>query len=309
MDRPLLSKRIPLLLLFASIAVLASALRGRAETLRAAPEAVRLEIPRLPADVARPFSFGMRSLVADLMFLQAIQIHGGQRAARTAEAGAADDRALDGLLTYATDVDPKFAGAYRFAGNAMPRHTTDEKVTNVLQAHALLQKGARERPDDWRIAFALGFIQSYYLGHFAEAGRSLAQAARTKGSPAYLGLLATRAAAEGGDLDFADQLAAFMATQATEESTQKEWQERLLELRMERDLRRIDAALQRYRERTGRAPPMLNELVRSGDLPGVPSEPHGGRYELDADGQARSTAAQRLRIRGRYGTMALLEVR
>src|SRR5207248_3810835 len=124
------------------------------------------------------FSFGLRSFVSDLMFLQAIQVHGGRGTKMvTAHEGARDDRAMNRLLTYATDLDPKFAGAYRFAGNAMPRQTADGKVTNVLQAVALLTKGVRERGDDWRIPFTLAFLQSYYLGRFDEAGRNFAVAA------------------------------------------------------------------------------------------------------------------------------------
>ncbi|HWE26084.1 MAG TPA: hypothetical protein VG496_19265 [Myxococcales bacterium] len=309
MVRTAWSTRLVLAVLLASFAVATYALRWRADALRPVKEAARFDIPALPADIARPFSFGLRSVVADVMFLQAIQVHGSQRKARTAEEGAADDRAINRLLTYATDVDPKFAGAYRFAGNAMPRHTTDGKATNVLQARAILKKGVLERPDDWRIPFTLGFIETYYLGEFAEAAHHLAQAARAPGSPAYVAFLATRAAAEGGDLDFGFQLANAMAAQANEESTQKEWQRRLLDLRMERDLRTIDAAVERYRQRLGRAPGSLQELVRAGDLDRIPAEPHGGRYELDSSGEARSTAGERLRIRGRYGTMAGLEIR
>ena len=74
-------------------------------------------------------------------------------------------------------------------------------------------------------------------------------------------------------------------------------------------MRAIDAAVHRYRERVGQDPASLHELVRGGDLAGIPAEPHGGRYELDGAGVARSTAAQRLRIRGRNGAMAGLEIR
>ena len=252
--------------------------------------------------------FGLRSVVADLMFLQAIQIHGGQRKPRSAQDGAADDRAMNRLLTYATDLDPKFAGSYRFAGNAMPRHTTDGKVTNVVQAETLLEKGVRERPDDWRIPFTLAVLESYYLGKFDAAAHNFALAAKVPGSPAYVGLLATRSAAEGGDLDFGEKLAFAMVEQATEESTRREWEQRLVDLHMEQDLRAIEAAAQRYQARNGRMPENLRELVRSGDLRRVPREPHGGAYELDASGRARSTAAQRLRISGRRGTTAGLEV-
>jgi hypothetical protein len=302
------SRAVPVAL-FCACAAAAFLLRARGEELRPPPEQTVFDIPAFPAEVLRPFSFGLRSLVADLTFLEAIQIHGGMRRPRSADEGAPLDRALNRLLTYSTDLDPKFAGAYRFAGNAMPRHTSDGKVTNVLQAEVILAKGARERGDDWRIPFELGFIQSYYLGHFADAAHSLAMAGRIPGAPEYLPLLATRTAAEAGDLDFAEQMAVLMSEQASEESTQQEWQKRLLDLRMERHLRAIEAAVKRYRERTGRTPASVEALVTSGDLPAFPHEPHGGRYRLDANGEPRSTAAARLRITGRRGTMSGLEVR
>ncbi len=307
--RPLLAPRTALVLAIALLATAAFFLRPRAQQLRSPISATQFDIPAFPAEVSRPFSFGLRSLVADLTFLEAIQVHGAARNQRTADEGAADDRILGRLLTYSTDIDPKFAGAYRFVGNAMPRHTLDGKVTNVLQAEAILKKGARERPDDWRIPFALGFIESYYLGRFADASRNLAAAADVPGAPAYLGLLATRAAADAGELDFAERLATVMAQQANEESTRTEWQNRLTDLRMERDLHEIEAAIARYRRRTGAAPSSLKALVRGGDLPTLPREPHGGRYQLDAKGQPSSTAGQRLRIRGRRGTTSEMEVR
>jgi hypothetical protein len=294
---------------FALLATSTAALRAGAE--RVAPAAVEatFDVPKFPAEVVRPFSFGLGSVVSDLMFLQAIQVHGGRKKAMlSAQEGRRDDRAMNRLLTYSTDLDPLFAGAYRFAGNAMPRQTTDGKVTNVLEAESLLVKGTRERPDDWHLPFTLGFLQSYYLGRFQEAGRNFVAASRLPGAPGYLTLLATRTLSEGGDLDLAEQLAAAMAEQATEESAEREWQQRLLDLRMERDLRAIEAAASRYAARTGAHATSLVELVRKGELPGLPREPHGGRYELAENGEARSTAKARLRISGRRGTMAALEV-
>ncbi len=298
----------PLLLLFV-LAASSALLRSRAERILPAAVDASFDIPAFPAEVVRPFSFGLRSVVSDLMFLQAIQVHGGRGSKMlTVRQGLHDDRAMNRLLTYATDLDPQFAGAYRFAGNSMPRQTIDGKVTNVLEAAALLGKGMRERPDDWHIPFTLGFIDSYFLARFEEAGRSFAAAARLPGAPPWIGLLATRNLTEGGDLAFAEQLATAMGEQATEESSQREWEERLLDLRMERDLREIEAAAARYAARTGQHAPSIAALVRAGDLAGEPSEPHGGRYQLGEIGEARSTAKARLRIRGRRGTLAAVEV-
>jgi len=284
-------------------------LRSRAERIMPAAIEASFDIPQFPAEVVRPFSFGLRSFVSDLMFLEAIQVHGGRGSKMlTAQQGAHDDRAMSRLLTYATDLDPQFAGAYKFAGNAMPRQTLDGKVTNVLQAEALLSKGMRECSESWQIPFTLGFLQSYFLARYEEAGRNFAAASRLPGAPKYVGLLATRTLTEGGDLGLAEQLALTMLDQATEESSEREWQERLLDLRMERDLRGIEAAAARYGARTGHQARSIAALVHAGDLAGVPQEPHGGHYVLNEHGEARSTAKERLRIRGRRGTFASLEV-
>ena len=297
------------LLALAVAAASSALLRSRAERIMPAAIEASFDIPQFPAEVVRPFSFGLRSFVSDLMFLEAIQVHGGRGARMlTAQQGAHDDRAMNRLLTYATDLDPQFAGAYKFAGNAMPRQTLDGKVTNVLQAEALLAKGVRERTDNWQIPFTLGFLQSYFLGRYEDAGRSFAAASRLPGAPAYVGLLATRTLTEGGDLGLAEQLALTMLDQATEESSQREWQERLLDLRMERDLRGIEAAAAHYAARTGHQARSIAALVHAGELSGLPREPHGGHYVLNEHGEARSTAKERLRIRGRRGTFASLEV-
>ena len=309
--RPLLfvAARAPVPVAIALCAAAAFLLRARTDPLRAAVDQTQFDVPPFPAEVSRPFSFGLRSVVADVAFLEALQSFGGQRGQRTAAAGAADDRALDRLLTYATDLDEKFGGAYRFAGFAMPRQTTDGKVTNVFQATALLKKGVVERPDDWRIPFSLGFIQSFYLGHFLDAGRNLALAAKIPGSPAYLPLLATRASAEGGDLDFAERMALVLEDEATEESAKEEWHKRLLDLAMERGLRTIDAAVQRYQQLFGWPPRSMADLLATGQLKEIPVEPHGGRYLIGPDGRPRSSASERLTIRSRRGTTAGLEVR
>ena len=303
-----LFSRAPFALAFILCAAATFILRARADRLRAIPEERSFDIPPFPAEVSRPFSFGLRSVAADFAFLGALQNYGGQRGQRTAAAGTADDRALNRLLVYATDLDEKFGGAYRFAGSAMPRHTADGKVTNVLQAETLLKKGLAERPEDWRIPFALGFIQSFYLGHFQDAGHNLATAGKAPGAPAYLPLLATRMLAEGGEVDFAEKMARVMEDQATEEAAKEEWRRRLLDLRMERDLRALDSALQRYQELKGERPHSLADLISVHALEAIPPEPHGGRYMFGADGRPRSSVAERLTIRGRRGTMSGMEV-
>ena len=268
----------------------------------------QLEVPAFPAEVARPLAFGFRSLLADLTFLEAIQVL-AQRKADVTYAGAVPlDRRLQRLITYSVDVDPRFAGAYRLAGTALPHETIDRKVSGVLGAAQILRQGVRERPDDWHIPFLLGFLESYYLGDMGEAGRHFALAAGLPNAPGYLGLLATRVEAHGGDLASATQIAETMAAQAQEEDARKQWDERLLLLREEKEIQALESAVAHWRELHGSAPHALDELVAAGWLRSLPQEPHGTSYLVDEDGSVHPTVVYRLRIFGDTAMQSGMEV-
>jgi hypothetical protein len=292
----------------AAAIALSAATRHHGDRLRPPSVETQLEVPALPADVARPLAFGFRSLLADLTFLEAIQVLAQRKADVTYAAALPLDRKLQRLITYSVDVDPRFAGAYRLAGTALPHETIDRKVNGVLGAAQILRQGVRERPDDWHIPFLLGFLESYYLGDVAEAGRHFAQAARLPEAPGYLGLLATRVEAHGGDLTSATQIAETMAAQAQEEDARRQWEERLLLLREEKEIRVLESAIDRWREVHGSVPRSLDELRAARWLGSAPQEPHGTTYLIDEDGSVHPTIVLRLRIFGDTAMQSGMEV-
>ncbi|HUJ28298.1 MAG TPA: hypothetical protein VLW85_19885 [Myxococcales bacterium] len=289
-------------------AATSSALLRRSALRRApAPVDVLLDVPAIPGVIARPLAFGFNSLLSDFTFIESIQALAMRKADLPDDQSAGLDRRLYRLLDYSIEVDPRFVGAYRFAGAALPHETADgKKILGVFAAVEILERGVRQRPDTWHIPFLLGFLQAYYLEDYASAGKNLALAAHDAGAPRYLGLLATRMAAQGGDLETALQLAQTMMAQANEEDTRKQWMARVEDLLMERDLRRIEEAAARYREQRGGPPQSVAALVSAGLLPAAPQEPHGGRYLIGPDGTARSTASERLRV---FGGSARVEVK
>jgi hypothetical protein len=282
-------------------ALAAFGLRELAESARPEVTAEAFTAPLFPPEIARPFSFGMRSFVADLSFLAAVQVHGGRKVSNTAAVLQAEDRQLARLLDYTTELDPQFCGAYRYAGSAVPRHTIDGKATGVMATEQLLRRGVDDCPGDWRVPFLLGFIDSFYLGKMGDAAQAMATAAKRPGAPQYIGFLATRLAADAGAVDLGEKLATVMESEATEDATRAAWHERLLNLQMERHLREIEAAADKYKQRTGTVAPSIAALIAAGDLAAVPPEPHGGTYQLRPTGEAVSSAAPRLRVRGRSG--------
>ena len=281
-----------------SVAGMAGALRSSAQPL--APPSVEgeLDVPPMPGDVARALTFGFSSLLSDLTLLESIQLLPLRHGDMAPEAVASIDRRLYRLLDYSVEVDPKFKGAYHFAAAALPHEEMDGAAYGVLAATQILEQGLRERPDDWHMGFLLGFLQSYYLQDYRAAARSMAAAAKQQGAPPYVGFLATRLGAQGGELETAVALAEAMLAQATEEEPRKQWDARVEMLHMERDLREIEDAVARYRAERGAIPQSVRALVAAGFLQAMPKEPHGGRYVIDRDGSARSTAAERLRVYG-----------
>ncbi len=285
-------------LVLAAFASVASLLRVSAQRLVPAPVETEIDVPPVPGDVARALTFGFSSLLADTTLLEAIQVLPMRHGDMPPETAGPLDRRLTRLLEYSVEVDPKFVGAYQFAAAALPHETMDGSAYGVFSAVRILEKGLRERPDDWHMGFLLGFLQSYYARDYAAAAKSMAIAAKQPGAPAYVGFLATRLAAQGGELQIATALAEAMLSQATEEETRNQWRARVQALRMESDLRNLEDAVQRYREQRGAVPRSVQTLVASGYLAAAPAEPHGGRYLIGRDGSVRSTVAERLRVYG-----------
>jgi hypothetical protein len=95
-----------------------------------------------------------------------------------------------------------------------------------------------------------------------------------------------------------------MESQASEDATREEWHGRVLDLQVERRLRKIESAAARYKARTGSFPKTVHALIVTRDLESMPIEPRGGRYVLTPAGEAYSTATARLRVSGRAGTQS-----
>jgi|GEM_PF-1589480 len=94
--------------------------------------------------------FGFENFAADLLWLQTLQYVGGN-------ALSVSFPALAKYLNVITDIDPNFAYAYHFGGLLLP---FEKKYQDAV---TLLEKGARNLPQEWQFSYDLGFIRFYYL--------------------------------------------------------------------------------------------------------------------------------------------------
>ena len=271
------------LILLASSSVLLYFLDGhrtavaRAEQLAYLPKGEYLKLAVL----------GYRQVIADLIWLQAVQHIGAKRDSQRGYAWTY--HAVDVL----TDLDPTFIPPYQatglFLGVLVGRHE---------EGLAILTKGIRHNPSSWQLPFLAGYVSYYELCNPVASGEYFRIAASIPGAPAYLPKLAARMTVESGDptaaLEFLDRF----SRSVTDERVREALLERMKEIVQEEDLRSLDESVGRYRTKYGRPPAKLEDLMLHGITQQLPADPLGGEYQVDAfSGVVRATSKHdRLRI-------------
>ena len=227
------------------------------------------------------FSFGFRNAMADVAWLQAVQVAGSM------DMTHGDYNRLYSLLNIAVNFDPRFDVPYLLGGLIL-----GESPDHGMEALRILDRGGAQFPDDWQYPFYKGYTLYFNIGDSAAAGEEMAQAAELPNSPDYLLGLATRMLTEGNEPETAIRLLASIIEKETNEFRRSALERRMLEVIVERDIRMLERAIDAYRETGGAAPLMLSDLVRAGVLRGIPVEPNGGKYILE-DGKVRSDQMER----------------
>jgi len=258
--------------------------------LRILPESGRQvgDVPGLLLAVSqRPeFAFGFRNVLADIVWLQAVQVAGNLKITP-----AEYDR-LYALLNVEADLDPKFEMPYLLGGLVL-----GESPQHGREALRVFQRGKVTHPSDWRFPFYIGFTHYFSLGDAMAGGRAMAEAARLPGSPTYLPGLASRMLSEAKEPEVALALLEPIVKQESDPARRAVLERRMREVTVERDLQSLERAVERYREITGIVPGDLYALVREGILTAIPPEPNGGKYVMERGGKVRSDrVSQRLRV-------------
>jgi hypothetical protein len=137
----------------AAAALLIAAAQGARVVARDLGTGKVIEEPFAPSPAAAPFvSLGYRELAADLLLARVMPYLGGRE--NTA-------LGIAGLCEAIVASDPRHRMVYEWCARAMTlaRRGVDQQIH--LRAIALLERGVREFPDDWRIPYTAG--QMYML--------------------------------------------------------------------------------------------------------------------------------------------------
>ncbi len=266
------------------------ALAVAAHAIHVAVDQARAAMPKLQRFTLLPesttlkaMSLGYKDVVADLLWLQAIQAIGERRVSE--EAGHWIYRAMDIVTT----LDPKFVEAYETGGIALCT-----VVVMPEESNRILEKGAINNPHEWKFPFMLGINYYFELADDAKAAEYIAKAAEIGGGPDYLASFASRLYMTAKEPQKAVEFLSKSYDETTDPQMKQFLEFRLKEALTERDLQVLEAAIARYRHQFERSPVGLGDLVTAGLIPAVPTEPSGGLYLYDSNTQTvRSTSMER----------------
>ncbi len=240
--------------------------------------------PLLPrASLLRIGGRAFLPLVADYYWLAAIQATGKANT-------APEYRDIADYAQLITDIDPDFAYVYQFAGVVIPFNHGRETWSNAPESTAMLEKGVARFPNSVFLRTLLAYNYSVLQKQYVRAAHLLEETARLPGAPPYLPLLATRLYTQAGDFDAASAFADQFAANAADPETRAAFEHRTKEIALERILQALDKSVAAFRERTGRLPKELHELVTSKEVASIPPDPLEGELYVGTDGRTYSTS-------------------
>lgn len=241
-------------------------------------------------------TLGYDGLAACLYWTRVVQYYGRHSLEKTA-----DFALLQPLLDITTTLDPQLLIAYRF-GSVFLSELPPFGPGQPEQATALLKKGIRANPDQWRLYYSLGFVYYQGLRDYQKASAAFLEGSKNPASYSWMKMMAARVAAEGGSRDTARQLWREMYENAQDKHTRQAAERHLAALKAEEDIEQLEALLARFRREQRRPARSIQNLIDAGWLPGWPVDPAGFPYQLSPDGRVQLHPRSPLRatvVRGR----------
>jgi tetratricopeptide (TPR) repeat protein len=222
-------------------------------------------------------SLGYNGLLADIYWTRAVQYFGSRHHRR-----AEDYPLLAPLLNIATELDPQLIAAYRFGANFLAPKPPDGAGTPD-QAIALLERGIRNNPDNWRLYYELGFVYYIEMKDYAKAAAAFAQGSKVPNAHPFLRTLAAMAAQHAGENQTARMLWQMTYNSTKDPLVRENALDHLRALQVDEEVIQLERILAVYRARTGRIPTDFRELVAAGYLSQIPVDPDGLPYKLVED--------------------------
>lgn len=142
--------------------------------------------------MVRQAALGYETAAADLAWLRGIQYYGEHR--------LTDNKfgLIEHVMGVVADLDPRFIEPYVFGAFVMAQEMKEPE-----RGLALLERGMRANPTDWRLPFEVGFLHYVTRHDYASAARYFTWSSRMPGHEPYAERFAAFTHARAGNKDMA----------------------------------------------------------------------------------------------------------
>lgn len=203
------------------------------------------------------FALGFEGLAADWYWMQSLQYIGGKLIKTEGPINLDNLRPLNPRLLYpyldnATDLDPRFMAAYSYGAVVLPG-------IDAEQAIKIAQKGIDNNPNEWVLYQHLGFIY-WRLKQYEKAAEIYEKGSQIAGAPPFMRMMAAKMKSEGGSRETARAIYRQMFDEAADKQIKETLRLRLLQFDSLDQQDAIRAALQNFKEKTGRCANKWSEV-------------------------------------------------
>jgi tetratricopeptide (TPR) repeat protein len=231
------------------------------------PESSIIYIPS--GQSMRLTSFGYQSVLADMLYLWAIQYY--------SDTGIADRyRNLDRIFTAIAELDPHYEDPY-LTGALIAAY----EARDLDLAFKILGRGMEKNPGEWLFPFEAGHYALLFKKDYDLARKYFERAMNLPGAPVITRRLYADAAFRTQDLDAAWKTWLNVYQTAPDERIKKIASNHLYQVQAAVDTARITAAVRDFKGKFHRLPMNLGQLVKSGFLPDLPLDLDGQDYLYD----------------------------
>jgi tetratricopeptide (TPR) repeat protein len=233
------------------------------------------------AGAMRRLALGFDSLIADVYWIRAVVYFGRQRLSDR------QDKNYDLLfpfLDFVTTLDPRFTTAYRFGAIFLSEAAPGGPGRPDL-AVALLERGAERTPERWEYLHDIGFVYFTTYRDYERAAEWYERASEIEGAPFWLKTTAAAVLVQGGERQAARLIWRQMFESANDDWLKQEALTRLAQFDALDAIDQLNQVLWTFKLRMGYLPRDWQEVVSAGMLHGVPTDPAGVPFEIDAENE------------------------
>ena len=214
-------------------------------------------------------TFGYSSMAADLVYLWAIQYF-----SNTSVPERFDN--LEHVFSIIAELDPRYVDPYE-VGSLIAIYDSKDFDT----AFKILDRGLEKNPDQWIFPFDAGHYAQMMKKDWELAQKYYQKVMAIPGSPEIAKRLYADAAFKLTDYRTAWETWLEVYQTAKDERIKKFASNHLYQIKAAIDTEAIQEAVEKFRERFGRNPSDLDQLVRTRLLSALPQDLDGGDYLYD----------------------------